>query len=71
MTHYDCLGNKLSIGDKVIYFTIHRMAYHAVINSFTPIMVKIVYSDIDNQKCIATVLSTKSLLLNKRLNDND
>lgn len=65
MTHYDCLGNELSIGDKVIYFTMYRTAYHAVIDSFTPIMVKVIYNDKNNQKCIATVLSQKSLLLNK------
>lgn len=64
MKYYDCLGNELNIGDRVIYFTNHRTAYHATIYKFTPLMAKVIYDDKDNQTHIATVLSDKSLLLN-------
>ena len=34
-TFKDCQGNDLKVGDKVVYFTKYRTAYHGVTEAFT------------------------------------
>lgn len=71
-TFKDCQGNYLKVGDKVVYFTKYRTAYHGVIEAFTDCMTVVRYTEnrtvapFKTKLITATtsVYSDKSLLLN-------